>query len=150
MSARAFTLAPEDRPRALNIVGEQVTVLASHRDTEGYEVFLQEGVAGSGPPPHHHEWDESFFVLDGEIEFGMGEKHMIATPGTLVHLPAGTTHWFRFSTDGRMLSMTGKGSNASDFFTDVDAAIPDGSVDLEKMAAVAERHALKFSETSQT
>jgi quercetin dioxygenase-like cupin family protein len=71
-------------------------VLASAEATEGYEVFLQRGPEGSGPPPHSHPWDESFFVIKGEIDFGIGADSTTALAGTLVHLPAGTEHWFRF------------------------------------------------------
>ena len=86
-------------------LARKITVLASKDDTNEYEVFLQDGTEGSGPPPHAHDWDESFFVLEGNIRFGFGGTELLATPGTLVHLPAGTEHWFRFDTDrGRMLS----------------------------------------------
>ena len=146
MSKRAFALSVEDRPRALNIVGEKITVLASKQVTEGYEIFLQEGQEGTGPPPHQHDWDESFFVIEGVIDFGIGDEKMTAQPGTLVHLPAGTIHWFRFGNGGgRMVSMTGEGSDAAAFFTDCDTEIPDGLPDLEKLGAVADRHAVRFS-----
>lgn len=72
-------------------------MLASKQATGGYEVFLQEGDEGTGPPPHEHAWDESFYVIEGEIEFGIGDDQMTARPGTLVHMPAGTVHWFRSS-----------------------------------------------------
>jgi mannose-6-phosphate isomerase-like protein (cupin superfamily) len=35
-------------------------------------------------------------VVSGNIVFGVGDKDMIAEPGTLVHVPAGTVHWFRY------------------------------------------------------
>jgi quercetin dioxygenase-like cupin family protein len=69
-----FAVFPENRPRPLNVVGEQVTILASKGATHGYEIFLQEGREGSGPPPHSHQWDESFYVIRGEIEFGIDEN----------------------------------------------------------------------------
>lgn len=145
MTARAFAQSVEDRPRPLNVVGEQITVLASRQATEGYEIFLQEGPENTGPPPHHHDWDESFFVIDGQVDFGIGDEQMTAQAGTLVHLPAGTVHWFRFgSGGGRMISMTGEGSDAAAFFTDLDAGIPDGSLDLETLGEVADRYAVKF------
>ena len=145
MNARAFALSADDRPRALNVVGEKITVLASKQVTEGYEIFFQEGPEGTGPPPHQHGWDESFFVIEGAIDFGIGDDQMTAQPGTLVHLPAGTVHWFRFgSGGGRMVSMTGEGSDAAAFFTDLDTEIPDGSLNLEKLEAIADRHAVRF------
>jgi hypothetical protein len=82
-------VTPGDAPRPLTLVGEKITILASGAQTGSYEIFLHAGPENSGPPPHNHPWDESF-VIKGEIEFGMGESEMTASPGTLVHLPADT------------------------------------------------------------
>jgi quercetin dioxygenase-like cupin family protein len=57
-----FIVTPVGAPRPLNVVGEKITVLASSAQTGGYEIFLQTGPEGSGPPPHSHPWDESFYV----------------------------------------------------------------------------------------
>jgi quercetin dioxygenase-like cupin family protein len=144
MSIKPFAVFPEDRPRSLNVVGEQLTILASKEATQGYEIFLQDGLEGSGPPPHAHPWDESFYVIRGEIEFGIDATPMTGRPGTLVHVPAGTVHWFRFGTGGgQMISMTGAGSQASALFTDIDAEIPAGSPDIEKLREVAKRNGLR-------
>ncbi|MGE0668744.1 MAG: cupin domain-containing protein [Sphingomonadales bacterium] len=143
MTATPLVVSPADYARRLAVVGEYITVLASSDKTEGYEVFLQEGPEGSGPPPHSHGWDESFFVIEGTVEFGHGDEHLTAGPGTLVHLPAGTTHWFRFAPGGaRMLSISGAGSNAARMFTAMDAEIPEGPPDTPKVIDVARRHGL--------
>jgi len=143
MSPKPFVVAPKDYERALNIVGEQITVLASGARTGGYELFLQRGPEGSGPPPHAHPWDESFYVVKGDIEFGIADKAMVATPGTLVHLPAGTTHWFRFTKGGgEMISMTSR-EGASHMFTDFDREIAPVNPDLGKLVEVGARHGLK-------
>ena len=143
MTAKPIIVSPADYDRRLAVVGEYITVLASRDKTDGYEVFLQEGPEGSGPPPHSHGWDESFFVIEGTVEFGHGEEHLSAGPGTLVHLPAGTTHWFRFAPGGgRMLSISGAGSNAARMFTAMDAEIPEGPPDIPKVIDVARRHGL--------
>ena len=143
MTPKAFVVAPKDYDRALNIVGEQCTVLASGARTGGYEIFLQRGPEGSGPPPHNHPWDESFYVVKGEIEFGIDKDHMVATAGTLVHLPAGTTHWFRFGKGGgEMVSMTSR-EGASHMFTDFDREISPTHPDLGKLIEVGGRYGLK-------
>src|SRR3974377_2550726 len=114
MSMKPFTVFPESRPRSLNVVGEQITILAQKEATHGYEVFLQDGPAGSGPPPQSQPWDETFYLIRGDIEFGIDEKSMNAKPGTLVHLPAGTVHWFRYGKGGgQMISMTGEARRRS-------------------------------------
>ena len=98
--AEVIVVTPTSAPRPLNIVGEQLTVLASGAQTGSYEVFHQVGPEGSGPPPHNHPWDEAFYVIKGEIAFGVGDRELVAQAGTFVHLPAGTTHWFRFGAGG--------------------------------------------------
>ena len=145
MSARPFVVAPQDYAPALNIVGEHVTVLASGEATEGYEIFLQRGPEGSGPPPHSHPWDESFFVTQGQIDFGIGAESTTASPGTLVHLPAGTVHWFRFGQGGgEMLSMTSR-LGASKLFTDLAREVAPVNPNLGKLAEVGARHGLKVA-----
>jgi quercetin dioxygenase-like cupin family protein len=143
MAVRSFIVAPEDYAPALDIVGEHVTVLASGEATEGYEIFLQRGPEGSGPPPHSHPWDESFFVVEGLIEFGIGPESKTASPGTLVHLPAGTVHWFRFGRGGsKMLSITSR-LGASRMFTDIAREVAPVDPDIGRLADVGGRHGLK-------
>jgi quercetin dioxygenase-like cupin family protein len=140
----AFVTSPDRYPRALSVVGEQITVLASAAATKGYEIFLQAGPEGIGPPPHSHDWDESFFVVEGNIQFGIGAEQKVAAPGTLVHLPAGTLHWFRFGTGGgKMVSMTSR-AGASALFTELDREIPPGPPDIAKLVQVATSHGLKI------
>jgi quercetin dioxygenase-like cupin family protein len=145
MAAGPFVVTPEDYAPALNIVGEHVTVLASGEATGGYEVFFQRGPEGSGPPPHSHPWDESFFVTKGAIDFGIGDESTTALAGTLVHLPAGTVHWFRFAKGGgEMVSMTSR-LGASRMFADMAREIAPVNPDLDKLAEVGGRHGLALA-----
>jgi quercetin dioxygenase-like cupin family protein len=144
MPSKPFVVAPEDYAGTLDIVGEQVTVLASGEATQGYEIFLQRGPEGSGPPPHSHPWDESFYVVKGAVEFGIGADARTAAPGTLVHLPAGTEHWFRFGKGGgEMISMTSR-LGASRMFTDMAREIAPVNPDRAQLAEVGGRHGLKL------
>ena len=145
MPAKPFIVAPSDYAPELDIVGEHVTVLASGEATGSYEIFLQRGPEGSGPPPHSHPWDESFYVVKGEIDFGIGADARTAAPGTLVHLPAGTEHWFRFGRGGgEMISMTSR-LGASRMFTDMAREIAPVDPDLDQLAEVGGRHGLKMA-----
>jgi len=74
------------------VLGNKVTVLASKAVTQSYEITLQPGDEGMGPPLHSHNWDESVYVLKGKVEFSCAGKTVICMPGTLVHVPAGTVH----------------------------------------------------------
>ena len=46
-------------------------------------------------------------VLRGEVTFGADGQDTTVGAGTLVHIPGGTTHWFRLGAGGsEMLSIT--------------------------------------------
>lgn len=141
MTVRPFVLTPEQRERALNVLGTQVTVLASNATTESYGITLQQGDEGTGPPPHRHGWDESFYVLKGLIEFIYDGKAVTCMPGTLVHVPRGTVHGFRYGVGGgQMLEITGPGALAAQMFTAVDNEIPTGPPDVSKVLEVLRRN----------
>ena len=134
--AKPFVVNPSNLPRSLNVVGEKVTVLASGDQTGGYEVFLQDGPPDTGPPPHSHPWDETFYVIKGDVQFSIGGDAQRATPGTLVHLPAGTVHWFRCGDEGAlMLSVTSR-KGASEVFAALDREILPGPPDVPKILEV--------------
>jgi quercetin dioxygenase-like cupin family protein len=136
---RTSDVAPFD------IVGEQITLLAAGAKTGSYEIFHQAGPEGSGPPPHSHTWDEAFYVLSGEIAFGVsGEDDTVGTAGTLVHVPAGTTHWFRFGKGGgAMLSVTSREA-ASHFFAECHESLDAKAPDLGMLVAIGAKHQVKL------
>ena len=123
MSPKPFVVQPEDRADPLQVVAsDKIWVLASKEATQGYEVFLHEGQPGSGPRSHSHDWDETFFVIDGDLTFSINGEEMTAKAGTFVHLPAGTLHEFKTGENGaKMISITGVGSNASSLFSELAA-----------------------------
>jgi len=132
-------------PRALNVVGEQITVLASGAQTGSYEIFHQAGSEGSGPPPHSHPWDEAFYVIGGEIEFGLGDRSLRARSGMLVHVPADAEHWFRFGPGGgEMVSVTSC-EGAARMFEEFDREIAPDAPDLGKLVEIGSRHGLSVT-----
>jgi quercetin dioxygenase-like cupin family protein len=51
--------------------------------------------AGGGPPPHRHDFEEMFTLLEGELEFTFrGEKSMVRA-GATVNVPANAPHFFK-------------------------------------------------------
>ena len=138
MNSKPFILKPGDRKAALNVIGIRVTVLASGADIKDQHITVQSGDEGSGPPPHSHPWDESFYVTKGQVNFMCGGETAICTAGTLVHVPAGTVHAFSFGPGGgETLEITGRGSKAVPLFTALDREIPPGPPDVERLLQVA-------------
>ena len=61
-----------------------------------------------GPDPHvHQDEDDSFYVLDGELTFLLGDDEVAAPSGTFVLIPPGVLHTFVNHTDDpvRMLNI---------------------------------------------
>ena len=62
---------PETDPSLPHIalVGDTYTMLLSGDDTDGRYCLIDMHIPpGGGPPPHRHDFKESFTLLDGEIE----------------------------------------------------------------------------------
>jgi quercetin dioxygenase-like cupin family protein len=144
MTSKPFVLRPADRKPALNVLGTQMTVLASGSDIEDQQIVVQVGDEGMGPPPHSHDWDESFYITRGQVVFTCEGETTLCPAGTLVHLPAGTVHTFRIGPGGaEMLEITGKRSNAISMFTALDRELPPGPPDVAKAIQVLSQNGVK-------
>lgn len=137
MATKPFILRPGDRKPVLNAIGVQITVLASEGAIEDQQVTVQAGPEGAGPPPHSHDWDETFYVIRGQVDFVCAGEAASCSAGTLVHVPAGTVHAFSFGPGGgEMFEVTGKRSSAIEAFTALDREIPPGPPDLARAVEV--------------
>lgn len=99
-------MATSDDKRPLWHLGSLFRWLATARDTGGaYALAEVEVRAGCEPPPHTHTHEEeSFYVLEGEVDFALDGEVTQASPGDLVVLPRDKTHAFAVRSErARML-----------------------------------------------
>jgi quercetin dioxygenase-like cupin family protein len=77
--------------------GDHYTFLVTGEESGGAYFAMQALVPpGGGPPPHiHTREDETFYVLEGNIEFLLGDQTVVAGPGDFVNVPRGIVHRFR-------------------------------------------------------
>src|ERR1700726_5001085 len=62
------------------LVGDTYTILLTGEDTAGRYCLIDMLVPpGGGPPPHRHDFEEMFTVLDGEIELTFRGVSTVAT-----------------------------------------------------------------------
>jgi mannose-6-phosphate isomerase-like protein (cupin superfamily) len=61
-----------------------------------------------GPPFHiHHDEDETFYLLEGEVRFKRGDTILHARAGEVVYLPKGIPHGFKVLSDrAKVLTLT--------------------------------------------
>jgi quercetin dioxygenase-like cupin family protein len=64
-------------------------------EQSGGRVGIVESVmaaGATGPPLHVHDFDEAFYVLEGELTFQVGDRLVSARAGELAFAPGGTPH----------------------------------------------------------
>jgi quercetin dioxygenase-like cupin family protein len=77
---------PADAPRFDVLVRSEVS------DGAVGIIAVTVGAGWGGPPLHHHDFDEAFYVVDGELTFQLGDAVRTAGPGDLVFAPRGSIH----------------------------------------------------------
>lgn len=95
---RKLAVARPDEDTALphiGLVGDTYTILLSGEDTDGRYTLIDMHVPpGGGPPPHRHDFEEMFTVLDGEVELTFRGERSVARAGETVNVPANAPHAF--------------------------------------------------------
>jgi len=95
---RQLTVADPDggELRRVSIVGNNYTILVSGAQTAGRYCLIDMLVPdGGGPPPHRHDFEEMFTLLEGELEFTFRGKTQTIRAGSTVNIPANAPHVFR-------------------------------------------------------
>jgi quercetin dioxygenase-like cupin family protein len=66
-------------------------------EQSGGEIAVMDNIVGAGfpgPPLHHHDFDETFYVLDGELTFQLEDEIFTRKQGELAFAPRNVAHTF--------------------------------------------------------
>lgn len=66
-------------------------------EQSGEQIAVMDNTVGTGfpgPPLHHHDFDETFYVLEGELTFQLKDELFTRTRGELAFAPRGIAHTF--------------------------------------------------------
>lgn len=78
------------------LVGDTYTVLISGEDTGGRYCAIDMHIPpGGGPPPHRHDFEESFTVLEGQVELTFRGEKLVGRTGETINIPANAPHSFK-------------------------------------------------------
>ena len=108
--------------------------------------------AGFAPPPHiHHNEDEAFYLISGQIEAQIGEKRFPADQGAFLWLPRDVQHGFVVTGDGpcTILTITTP-SGFERFVADVGSSTDQTTLpeprepDVPRLVEIAGRYGIEF------
>jgi len=99
----------------------------------------------AGIPPHlHTREDETFYVLEGTVDFAVAGQEVFATPGVTIFAPRELPHGFRAvgTSAARVLVMICPAGLEAMFAELAD--LPAGPPDMAQLALVVGRYGISF------
>jgi quercetin dioxygenase-like cupin family protein len=131
--------------KRLQILAETGFLKLSGHETNG-QFALMEGWTppGAGPPLHRHTHeDETFYILEGEYEFTVGDSKLHAPAGSVVFGPRGIFHAFKNigSSQARML-VYAQPAGVDHFFEEVSDLVESGAADPAKLTEIASHYGI--------
>jgi quercetin dioxygenase-like cupin family protein len=82
----------------IGVVGDTYTILLTGKDTAGRFCLIDMYVPpGGGPPPHRHDFEETFSLLEGELDVVFRGGKQVIRAGETIHVPANAPHQFHNS-----------------------------------------------------
>jgi quercetin dioxygenase-like cupin family protein len=132
----------------LHVLGTEVRFLCEGHSTNSAWSLMEVTLPrDTGPPPHSHQWDEAYFVTDGDVQFTVGNQRFTATAGDFVYTPGSVVHGFRGASQrpARVLILDAP-AHAAAFFKRVDREVKELPRDLPKVFAIGEDTGIRFVE----
>ncbi len=141
-------IAPTEGPQHITPFGD-VLVWKTGGEVTGGGFSLHERTAppGSASFPHvHHEVIEAFYVLEGELEFRVGDREFAGKMGSFVMAPRGVPHAWRNATNETAKALVTFAPSAQyGYFEEIDQltrSAPTGMPDPQALGEIAEKYGL--------
>jgi quercetin dioxygenase-like cupin family protein len=139
--------ANAENVRHVAVAGDTYSILLTGNDTAGRFCLIDMHVPpGGGPPPHRHDFEEAFTVLEGEIEATFRGAKVVLRAGETVNIPTNAPHQFRnASTKAARLMCMCSPAGLEEFFLEVGIPVStrtsaqpdiDGAMQTAMMAKV--------------
>jgi mannose-6-phosphate isomerase-like protein (cupin superfamily) len=141
------------------VLGDLYTFKAVGKDTGEVYALFEILVQSPNPalPYIHSLEDKAFYVLEGEIEFQLDDRTIVAIAGTFLHSPKGQLHSFKNagSKPAKMLCWV-MPAGLEEFFAEVGRSVkeqfsgppPVSPTDIERVMATAPNYGIEIIESN--
>lgn len=146
--AKQLVVMKQGEGERLAVMGAEVKFLcAADRTDRAWSLMEVVLPADAGPPPHHHPWDEAYYVVEGEVRFTLDGREQLVRGGDFLYAPGGTVHGFKGASGqpARLLIFDAP-AHAESFFREVDQEVK-GPADMPKVPQIGRRHQIEFLRT---
>lgn len=144
MSRQSMVVKQADG-ESLDVLGAAVRFLCTaDRTGKAWSLMEVDVPEGAGPPPHHHPWDEAYYVVQGRVRFSIDGRDQVVDAGDFIYAPGGTVHGFKgASTQPARILIFDAPAHAESFFREVDREVK-GPADMAKVPEIGSRHQIEF------
>jgi len=156
-SRKSITTIPANVGQILSVMGDTYRIVITGEQTESaYAVIDMLVPPQGGPGPHAHTgFEESFYVIDGEVEVTTEYETYTAKKGSFVNIPlGGLVHCFKNTTNAvAHLWCVVVPAGLEDLFIEIGKPVSPGTFlpppqmtgeELEKLKDVVEKHGQKI------
>jgi quercetin dioxygenase-like cupin family protein len=80
---------------------QRINVVLRSEESNGVVSMMDNTVKprAGGPPLHRHDFDEAFYILEGELVFQVEDELITKRAGEMAFAPRGVTHTYANQTD---------------------------------------------------
>jgi quercetin dioxygenase-like cupin family protein len=124
----------------VGVVGDTYTILLTGKETAGRFCLIDMYVPpGGGPPPHRHDFEETFTLLEGELDVVFRGAKQILRAGDTINVPANAPHQFHNSSSRpvRMFCICSP-AGQEEFFLEVGIPVATRTTPPPKLDEVAQ------------
>jgi quercetin dioxygenase-like cupin family protein len=128
----------------IKALGSEITFL--HREAGAWSLMQMSAPRGRGAPPHEHDFSESYYVLSGSLALTLGGQEVALGAGEFVHIPGGTVHGFKGTSDAptQFLVLQSPG-DADEFFRACARELTKLPADLARVPEIGERYGIRVA-----
>ena len=129
----------------IGVAGDTYTFTVTGDETNGRFCIVDMHIPpGGGPPPHRHDFEETFILLEGELEFTFRGNKSVAQAGETINVPSNAPHQFQnaSSESVRMLCICSP-AGQEDFFQQVGVPVATRTTAPPKLDQEQQRRFMK-------